>query len=87
MAATSVVVKHQRRALEEIGDIVEELDPEAAAKLNRFTPGGVMPSPNKRPEEANLFLAEAVLILARAVRGKKRGRPKNVVFHDKEQAS
>jgi hypothetical protein len=86
MAASSIVNAQQRLALEEIRAICEELDPEAASQLNRYMPGNVMPNPDKRPAEHGLFMAEAMLILARAVRGKKRGRPKNVVFHDDRES-
>jgi hypothetical protein len=84
MAASSIVNAQQRLALEEIRDIVSELDPEAASQLNRYMPGNIMPNPDKRPAEHGLFMAEAMLILARAVKGKRRGRPKNVQWHDEE---
>jgi hypothetical protein len=84
MAASSIVNAKQRLALEEIRAICEEIDPEAASQLNRYMPDRMMPNPDKRPAEHGLFVAECLLILARAVKGKRRGRPKNVQWRDEE---
>jgi hypothetical protein len=84
MAATSKIVEQELKALQEIHEIVKELDPEASKNLNRFMSGKVMPSPTKRPAEHRLFVTECLLIIARAVKGKKRGRKPNVVIHDKD---
>lgn len=87
MTARSIVVSQQRQVLQEIHSIVAEVDPEAAAGLTRYTPGNVVPNTVKMREEFDLFVLEALAILARAVRPKRRGRRKNVVFHDESQAS
>jgi hypothetical protein len=84
MTARGIVISEQRPALEELHAIAKELDPEAAAGLVRFIPGGVVPNPDKQAAEYNLFMTEVLLILARAVRGKKRGRKPNVQWHDEE---
>jgi hypothetical protein len=87
MTARGVVAAAQRPVLEEIRAICEQIDPEAAAQLGRYTPGGLLPSPIRRREEYDLFVSESLLILARAVRGKKRGRKPNVQFHEESKAS
>jgi hypothetical protein len=84
MTARSIVVSQQRQVLQEIHSIVAEVDPEAAAVLTRYTPGNVIPNTVKMREEFDLFVLESLLILARAVRGKKRGRKPNVQWHDEE---
>jgi hypothetical protein len=84
MAGRDAVVKQQIPALEEIRDLCEELDPEGAKRLTRYVPGGVIPTPTKRPAEYSLFITEAVLILARALQKRKGGRPRNVARHDED---
>jgi hypothetical protein len=84
VASSGVINAAEREVLLEILEICEALDPEAASQLNRYMPDKIMPNPDKRPAEHGLFMAEAMLILARAVRGKKRGRKPNVQWHDEE---
>jgi hypothetical protein len=84
VASSGVINAAEREVLLEILEICQEIDPQAASQLNRFMPDGMIPSPAKRPAEHSLFVSEAVLILARAVRGKKRGRKPNVQWHNEE---
>lgn len=81
MAATGVINAQNRLVLEEIKEILEDLNPEAAEGLNHFMPNRTMPSPDRRPAEYRLFLAEAVLILAKEAKRRRGGRPKNVTWH------
>jgi hypothetical protein len=86
MTARGVLISEQRPALEEIRAICEEIDPQGGAMLSRHTPGGAVPSSGKQREEYDLFVLESLLILARAVRGKKRGRKPNVQWHENQES-
>jgi hypothetical protein len=89
MTSTSIVLGQQREALEEIHSIVAELDSEAAARLTRYVPGGALPTSTRSRAEYDLLVLESLLIIARAVKGKRRGRRRNIEFHEegKNQAS
>lgn len=76
MTSTSIVYSQQREALEEIHEIVSELDPEGASRLTRFMPGGALPNTTRSRPEYDLYLLEALLILARAQKPRPRGRPR-----------
>jgi hypothetical protein len=84
MTARTVLIAKQCEALQEIRDICEEIDSEAAAELTRRIPDNAIPNPAKQPEEYGLFMAQVVLILARSIRPKKRARPRNVQWHHEE---
>jgi hypothetical protein len=88
MTSIHTIREQQRLALKEIHETIKELDPKAASNLLRYTPGGTLPNSSKTLPEFHLYTLEALLILARAVKGKKRGRKPNVVIRDEEsQAS
>jgi hypothetical protein len=87
MTARGVIVGAQHPAMQELHAIIEELDPEAAAGLTRYTPGNALPNSFKQPEAYSLYMLESLLILARVVRGRKRGRRRNIEFHDKGDAA
>jgi hypothetical protein len=76
MTSTSVLYSQQREALEEIYALCKELDPKSAGRLTRYMPGGALPNTVKTRPEYDLFIAEAMLILARAQKPRPRGRPR-----------
>jgi hypothetical protein len=76
MTSASIIYSQQREALEEIYALCKEIDPKAAARLTRYTPGGVLPNTVKSRPEYDLFMAEAMLIFAKAQKPRPRGRPR-----------
>jgi hypothetical protein len=80
MTSTSIIYSQQREALEEIFALCTEIDPKAAARLTRYTPGGTLPNTVKSRPEFDLLLLEAMLILAKAhakaQKPRPRGRPR-----------
>ena len=84
MVARSVVVEHQRVALEQVRAVVEMHSPETAEQLRLLLPGGATPNSVKSPDETITLLAESIVVLARlvdqqieATKPKRRGRPPN----------
>ena len=80
MASPEVIAIRQDVALNQIRQVIEKHDPEAAERLSLLTYGGTTPHTIKMPHEFSAYLAECVAVLAtvvdRQVAPKKRGRPR-----------
>jgi hypothetical protein len=83
MTGRSVIAARQERTLKRIREILEKHHPEAAERLDVYTPSGVVPNSYKMNAEFHLYTAESVQMLAELVDGlleaskpKRRGRPR-----------
>jgi hypothetical protein len=81
MAGRGVIAARQNAALEGIREILEKHHPEAAERLDVYTPNGIVPNSYKMNAEFHLHTAESVQMLAELLdpiledrKPKKRGR-------------
>jgi hypothetical protein len=87
MVATEYIFARQHKAITNLRDVIEELDPERGAALRNLSYGGQVPNSSKQPDLYVTYITEAILLLHRRLAklelearssARRGGRPKNV---------